>query len=212
MAPPGGAPPGPRPGRPRPHGGPRPGTPGVGPPGKPALPPGKSGNVDANRRRYYYGRPRYWYPTYTPKVIHGVYGVTGYPYYVGGTSYTVIQAPSGDTSGAAQPAPSESATGELDSRYNQMLELTDMIFEWRTLNESPEFQERIPDRDAEVSDEVKQLVRKISRANRDFDRLSRQAMQKLAGGQDASREVDRARDVLDRLMAAAEDLPAPPKS
>jgi len=87
-----------------------------------------------------------------------------------------------------------------------MQELTDLVHEWRTLNESPAFHERLPGPDA--TEEARATMTQLREANQAFDRISRQAMQDLAAGRSAESRIAQASECLQKLMALAESLPA----
>ncbi len=226
-APPGGArraPKKPKAGKPaRPPAGPkaRPG-----PAGKPHGPrPGPSGRKPRPRygqvkpKPYTYkprkplyrkGKKYYWHPTYVYRGTTRVYPVTGYPYYVGGTSYTVVE--SSVPGQEARVPPQQAGTQvQADSsegvRYLQMLELTDLIHHWRSMNESEEFQKRAAAAEKSDSAETKELLSDIKQGNERFDEQSREAMGKLAGGEDAEAEIELAGQTLERLFEKAEALP-----
>ncbi len=150
---------------------------------------------------------KYWHSRYAPK--RTVYVATGYPYYVGGTTYTVSQPPvTVHETLVATPDPEASVSGQADDGgYLELLELTDMVHEWRTLNESAEFQKRVAAADEDEGSGTTQLLAKIQRTNQAFDRASRLAMQKAAAGQDAEAELTKARDALEDLVELADQLP-----
>ncbi len=202
----GAAEPGPRPGPARgpkpPAGAHRAGAPKPGPrgPAPKHVPPGKV--------HHWHGTRYYWSPVYVPKASRYVWGATGYPYYIGGTSYTVIQEPA---SGLQTSAESGDPQGTSSVLYGQILELTAMVHEWRTLNESSEFQMRLPPDTADVPADSADVVKKIKQYNQRFDTVSRAGMQKIAAGQPADSELDQARTTLDSLIEVVDKLPAPPK-
>jgi hypothetical protein len=195
-APPGPRPaPGPRAGGPRPpvHGGPRAGV--YGPAGRP---------VTAAKPYHWHASRYYWSPSYLATAPTYVWPVTGYPYYIGGTSYTVVSEP-------AQGAPVVSAagdsTGNSDVSYSQLLEFVAMVHEWRTLNESPRVQERLPADPAAVPDSVAAVLAQVKKYNQEFDTVSRTGMQKISSGQTAEAELNRSRAALDSLIRSVEKLP-----
>jgi len=205
---PAGKPKGPKPGGPRAKPGPRPPT-GARKPPRTVRP----GHPKYRKRVHWRAKRRYWHPRYVATGTRYVYTSTGYPYYVGGTSYTVIQPPVGVEVSDERPvvAQEQVEVSEGDVAYCQMLELTEMIHEWRTLNESPEFQERIPPDHVNPPPQIKRLVEKVKDLNSRFDQLSRQAIKDLVAGKDAERELEQAKSTLEDLIEAAEELPEPPR-
>jgi len=161
-----------------------------------------------HRPAHWRAKHRYWHAVYVPAKTQYVYSTVGYPYYVGGTSYTVVAPGTTGSTNGGETAKTETGAS---ARYSQMLEVTEMIHEWRTLNESEQFQARLPAEGDDASPEVQRLVGKIKRLNQQFDEQSRNAMEKLTASRDADREIRRAADALKSLMEAAEALPEPPK-
>ncbi len=203
--------------RPRPRGGPKPS--GKAPKARPAHPgrPPVKGRAHPPKHRgkyhkphYYRGKHRYWHPVYTTTVVpKRTYTVLGYPYYVGGTNYTtVVEVPAAEAQTVVTPAPeAQSSLSDESVRYSQVLELTEMVHEWRTMNESPEFQARVAAAEAAGSAESRQRISDIKAQNQRFDRWSREAMQTLVAGKDADGQVAQARKALERLTEIAEALP-----
>ncbi|MBN1322100.1 MAG: hypothetical protein JXA87_14810 [Thermoleophilia bacterium] len=206
----------PRPANPGPHpGGVHPG------PGPAVRPPAKANhgypyNPHPKHPYAWQAKPHYWNPVvYNPTVTPTIYTTTGYPYYPSGSTYTVVQPvvtetyvptqtvqTSGETSGQTATDTSPSSI-----RYTQMLELSEMIHEWRMLNESPEFQARAAAAGQDTSAERRQQVKKIKDLNVRFDRLSREAMQRLTANQDAETKVALARSTIESLVEIADALP-----
>ncbi len=183
--------------------------------GRPA-PPKARHDVRANGKVARYHRSvnwrathHYWHPVRVPTQTQYVYSTVGYPYYVGGTNYTVVVPETTGSTYSGTTVKTETESAGASGRYSQMLEVTEMIHEWRTLNESAQFQARLPAKGDEVTPEVQRLVQKIKRLNQQFDEQSRKAMEKLAASQDADRETRRSADALTSLMEAAEALPEP---
>jgi len=207
-----------------PHGAPakgRPAGPKAHPPGRTeAKPPrvlAKRRPLKAPHRRYVRG-PRYWHPYAARRPVPAtVYSTIGYPYYVGGTNYVFM--PSGDSSQSVSP-PSEtpilppapetseippSSTGEADDAYTQILELTELIHEWRTMNESPVVHERLSS--AQTAGEANDVISSIRDHNRQFDRVTREAMRELSRGRSAEAEMALAGEHLDKLIELVDALP-----
>jgi hypothetical protein len=171
---------------------------------KPGAPTKRPAKVHRYVRRYHY-----WHPLYrvAPRVTEWRH--IGYPYYVGGTNYVVLpQETSSDVSSsetlivAPSAAESESAVTEV---YVQLQELTELIYEWRTLNESPTFLQRLTASEGQTSDPS--VVNGIRELNQRFDQVTRAAMLKLAGGESAESELDAARRCWERLLELVEQLP-----
>lgn len=159
---------------------------------------------------YARGKKYYWQPTYVYGGARKVYPVTGYPYYVGGTSYTVIESSSaqeGSQSQATSPSVPVDPESSEGTRLMQMFELTDLIHHWRSMNESEEFQKRAAAAEKSDSAETKQLMSHIKQGNQRFDAQSREAMTKLAQGEDAEAEIELAGQTLEKLFEKAEALP-----
>ena len=89
----------------------------------------------------------------------------------------------------------------------QIQELTDLVHEWRTMNEAPEIHERIEQ--ANLPQSVQEARVSIKGYNKRFDQTTRRAMQNLADGQSAERELVSARAYLLSLTDLFESLPAP---
>ncbi len=207
--PPGGPKPGPRPKPPKPA--PRAAGPKrPGPKPRPARP---TPRLPKAPRKLHRRAWRYWHPRYVGPRIKPVWQHTGYKYYIGGTGYVVVPQPGASETevAALSGEPSESDV-QIGERLVQLQQLTELIHEWRTLNESPAFHERVRTAEATASDETKATLNSIRHDNRDFDSTVRAAMQQLVKGESAEKHVDDARDALERLMDLADKLPAPSAS
>jgi len=134
-------------------------------------------------------RHRYWLPYYRVKTPVYVWQDLGYTYYVGGTDYVL-------------PAETDS---EAAKRLKQIQELTDLVHEWRTINESSEVHERLPGPDAPA--EARAVVANIRAENEEFDRVTRQAMLDLAEGRSAEIRLTSARSHLNKIIELVESLP-----
>jgi len=224
LAPPRGGGGRPAPGRPpaRKPGGPvRPG-PKARPPrhvGPKVLPPrGKPLPHRAGIKRFV-RRPRYWHPRYPLKTPAPIWPSLGYPYYVGGTDYVVVTPPAETSEQAPQalpvPGPGDTPTdgtaetGSAVDRYEQIQELTDLVHEWRTMNESPSVHQRLPS--SGESQEARSLFAAIRQENQRFDQAARSAMRELARGQPAGSSLESAREHLARLIELVEALPESPE-
>jgi hypothetical protein len=168
------------------------------------------------RYRYLVDQPQYWHPYYRHRPRWQVYAweEVGYPYYPGGTHYIVLlsqasvpkEIPEVDTK--VKPIRGLGKR-QVDDRYVQMQEITDVVHEWRTLNESVELHERV--RMAMDASLYKSLVESIQKTNKQFDRATRNAMYKLSCGHKADDELAEASRQLSQLQQLAKKLPAPPE-
>ncbi|UCD28883.1 MAG: hypothetical protein JSV03_17705 [Planctomycetota bacterium] len=154
------------------------------------------------RRHRRYWHPKYYYLKGKPATT---WSVIGYPYYVGGTSY-VVTTPSEESVSSDESAPIYSAGQEyVDEKYQQLQELVELTHEWRTINESPEFHQRIMA--ANTSEETKHKVVAIKNKNRQFDKATRSAMLAITQGKSADSQLEKAGNHLDELIQLVESLP-----
>jgi len=168
----------------------------------------------------YVRKPHYWQPRFAVAPPTKTWTTIGYPFYVGGSSYvitppsTVIEAPAKQTllppEGSTTPPPPEDSAASADDEvydemYAQILELTDLVHEWRTLNESPALHERLSL--LSESDSGPRTLASIQRANQRFDEYARAAAYQLALGESADDELDDAARQLDKLSDLADALP-----
>lgn len=137
-----------------------------------------------------------WYRTHDPRLVR-VWPLIGYRYYAGGSDYTVV---------TTQPNQS-SANPSANQRYRQMLELVELICQWRMLNESPAVQNRIPEEGSPGWQDAQTLLSEWKRYNSEFDRLSRLGLRELAAGRAIDELIEQARQQLDRLTKLVEKLP-----
>jgi len=160
-------------------------------------------------------RRYYWYPKYRRPLPKPVWPIIGYTYYPSTTvEYVAVPQsaePKSETNiviTGSDPASSETATaaGSASSnRYVQIQELAELIHEWRTLNESPAFHERVLA--AEASEQHRSALDKIRQKNQEFDAAAKQAMEQLAEGRSAYTWIESARQALACLIELAEALP-----
>ncbi len=184
--------------------GPKPGTVR---PSQPKHPPAKAKPLRrAGRYKRYVRRPRYWQPHYRVKTPPTIWRDIGYRYYVGGTGYvavpTVVPVEAGEA--PAPPAEGPAEEEELDT-YVQIQELVELVHEWRTMNESPSVHQRLPSAGAPA--ELAEVIAEIRKQNHEFDKQTRAAMRKLAGGESAESELESARASLEKVMELVESLP-----
>jgi hypothetical protein len=163
---------------------------------------------------HYVAGLHYWRPLNDPTPRIWVWGDIGYSYYVGGTPYVVSAPPAVTVVSTTQTEPVESSSqesleGGTGDRYTQMQELTELVHEWRTMNESPSMHERIPPPGA--SSEARAIVASIKEENQRFDEAARTAMRNLAAGRSAASEVASARSHIERLIKLVDSLPEPAK-
>ena len=92
-------------------------------------------------------------------------------------------------------------------RLEQIQELIILVYEWRTLNESPEIHNRLGASDKQQ--DVSIIVENIQAANGRFDNMTREAMGQLAEGKSALKEIEMSRAYLERLVELVESLPGP---
>lgn len=180
----------------------------VGPKVAKPLPPGVRKPLPPGA---YVRQPHYWLPYYKPGYPARIGTAIGYPYYVGGTSY-VVAAPTGAAgeTESAQPPPTTESAGATDERYQQLLELTDLIHDWRAMNESSTLHDRLPGDDA--PDGARRFVSRIRKANERFDAASRSALWALSNGQPAADKVQETRDAWKEIVALVDTLPESKKS
>jgi len=207
----GGAKPGPKPGAKK--AGPKPGV-------KKARPKAKAGpkahrakvkpskRLKHARHKRIRHKPRYWHRHLVKGRPITTYGVVGYPYYVGGTSYIVgVPSSSGDSLESSEDtaptiSPGQSQVGD---EYAQLQELIELIHEWRTINESPEVHERVSA--ANESAENRGKIESIKKTNQEFDKITRLAMRKVTQGQSVDPQLEAAGKQLDELIELVESLP-----
>jgi hypothetical protein len=168
------------------------------------------------RHGHLVGQPEYWHPYYRHRPQWQIYAwnVVGYPYYPGGTNY-VVQ-PTRRTIPESVPQVDKTvrpirglSKRKVSDRYVQLQEITDIIHEWRTLNESVEVHERV--RMAMETSVHQPLVDSIKKTNKEFDQATRNAMYKLSSGRKADQELAEASRRLNQLQQMVKKLPAPPK-
>lgn len=157
----------------------------------------------------YQNRPHYWWPYYSGVAPVVVYRSLGYPYYVGGTSYVAVReqtTATATTDGGSVVAgfrPStQPAKSEQDSSYVQVLQLTELVHAWRTMNESPRVHERIG-----AAGTPAESVEKIKAENAAFDTDTRLAARKLSQGESAEVPLVSAANHLETLTKLMEGLP-----
>ncbi|MHC4445678.1 MAG: hypothetical protein ACYTF1_01105 [Planctomycetota bacterium] len=151
--------------------------------------------------------PRYWHRFRIKGRPITTYRVIGYPYYIGGTSYTITAHFSSEDTGTSEDAatvtsPTQSRAGD---NYAKLQELVEMIHEWRTINESPEVHQRVAS--ANQSQDNKNKVESIKNKNREFDKITRLAMLKISQGKEAQAQIEAARNQLNQLIELVESLP-----
>lgn len=182
------------------------------PPRKPAKPPAARAKPLPRRvkpprfkprpvpRARYVRQRRYWYPRYVypPKRARWVWRSLGYRYYLGGSKYVVTD----DTTAPEVDLKNDENAIE---RYGQIQELFELIYEWRTLNESPELHKRLPEENAAT--EKLTTVKKIRILNQQFDQVTRQGMAEFALGNSANEELKLAKKHLTILTELVESLP-----
>lgn len=209
MSPISAAPPGPGPGKPGGRNGPPPGQvpprvrPGhdAGPNGPPpGLRPHKPAVPSILRK------PHFWHPQYAPAYVNRVGPRIGYRYYLGGTDYVTVPVITSGGQETTEESTAPVAAGEQEEsgtggRYVEMQELVDLIYQWRTLNESPRVLERFAD--ASLTDSVAQQIKEI---NERFDQTTRDAMLALAAGRSAENEIRTAGMQLGKLMELTDSL------
>jgi hypothetical protein len=125
-----------------------------------------------------------------------IWPAIGYPYYRGGTDYVFV--PSSRAS--------DGLTTATADRYEQILQLVDLVSQWRMLNESPAVQERLPDAELDNRDSAGDLIGKCKAANSRFDTTTREAMRNLAAGGSASELIDKAAKQLWELQHLLSEL------
>ncbi len=162
-----------------------------------AVPPPRVARWHVNRH--------YWHPVYRPVVTRNVWTTTGYPYYVGGTSYYLVDEPT------VTPGTSSTEPTDTDVAYSQLAELVDMVHEWRTLNESSTLQDRLPGERAKMPAALQDTIKQIKSDNQEFDRTTRTVMHRLSAGLRADTDLEKARTVLTRLIETADKLPTSPR-
>ncbi|MBN1488826.1 MAG: hypothetical protein JXA69_02825 [Phycisphaerae bacterium] len=156
---------------------------------------------------------RYWHPRYGKKPLPETWRTIGYPYYVGGTSYVVVEptvvpsvsaerveASPSDATGTSPPA-------AVDDRLGELQDLIDLVHEWRTMNESAGLHKRI-----QAAIEMKQAAEtlaSIKTENEAFDKATRAAMRGLAAGRSVADALQAANTHWEELTELVESLPEP---
>ncbi|MBN2377580.1 MAG: hypothetical protein JXD22_14365 [Sedimentisphaerales bacterium] len=165
----------------------------------------------ATKARYVRHR-HYWHPRYkyTPKRTNWIWKNLGYRYYLGGTEYVVVPDTKTETvvidnTTTTPPAVDLKNDEKAIERYEQIQELFELIYEWRTLNESPDLHNRLPEENA--TPEQLTTLEKIQTLNQQFDQVSRQAMAEIALGNPADNQLESANKHLTTLIESVESLP-----
>ena len=160
----------------------------------------------------YVRHKRYWHPRYkyTPKRSSWVWRNLGYRYYLGGTKYVVVPNANTETvvidnTTTTPPAVDLKNDEKAIEKYEQIQELFELIYEWRTLNESPDLHKRLPEENATA--EQLTTLEKIQTLNQQFDQVSRQAMADIALGNSVDDELESANNHLTALIESVESLP-----
>lgn len=145
-------------------------------------------------RPYFISTSRYRYGYRGLKYRGRVWARTGYTYYPGGRDYIAVTVSDSDVKDR------RSAT-----RYVQIQELTQLVHEWRSLNEDPVVHERV----AKEQDDpqVRSTLATIRKTNERFDRLTRKIMLDLAKGKSVDSKLVSARSYLEKLIKLVETLP-----
>lgn len=173
---------------------PRPKRPAVARAARPKLARSKRVASKSKRVRFV-RRDRYWHSYHRAKPKTWVWSHLGYRYYVGGSSYVVAPTVDSDVEVSA----------EVSERMVQMQELVELIHEWRGLNESQEVHQRLPE--ATTDEALAATIKSIQAENEAFDRVTREAMQRLSEGNSAEAELAAANGHMEKLAELVEALP-----
>lgn len=154
---------------------------------------------------------RYWHPGYKYRYNTWVWKTTGYRYYPEGDRYVVFERPpivlkeGGDAS--TESAQAAAPDSNIARRYAHIQELTELVHEWRTLNESPSMHDRMSQAKSLTYASTIPIMGNFKGINEEFDRVTRAAMYELAEGRPADAHVEKARHILNDLTKLAEALP-----
>jgi len=154
--------------------------------------------------RHDHGR-RYWHPRYVAPLPPVIVQQSGYPYYVSTT-----RPPASTTVKITAPATRTrvGSAGDIQERFEQIQQLTALVTEWRTLNESPEFVSRLTRLAGTRSKTAQEQLAKVRKLNTTFDTNTRQAMVNLAAARSAATQIAAAEKALEELTGLADKLPA----
>ncbi len=140
---------------------------------------------------------RFWHPLHNTKPRTSLWLALGYSYHPDGRPYVAApRRPGVSVNVRIGDGPHTGRHG--DELFTQMQELTQLVYEWRTFNESPALHacvERHSDRSTVVE---------IRATNEQFDLHVRTAMRKLCAGQPVQANLALARGALDDLFLCAE--------
>jgi len=155
------------------------------------------------------GIDHFWYPRYAANHPAWAWDCIGYPYHFKGIDYAAVPDPTEPTAGQTTPDKKSAAKKDpAETRYRELRLLTDLVHQWRTLNEAPAFHDRISP-GLITDDDAKAAFETIKRENQKFDQAARSAMHRLSRAESAAADLAALRNTLNQLTDILDALPQP---